>query len=144
MSNVFKPRRDFCYTLLFVLGLVFCVSIAVLSEVFLEGIMRHIIPVILGIVAIFMVLLFVRVKYIVDEKYCTIIFGFITFKFKKKDIVFIKEVNKLTKSFSLSKKCLLLSFGKDETKKFNKIYISPKDEKGFLNEFSVGGGANES
>lgn len=144
MSNVFKPRRDFCYTLLFALGLVFCVSISVLSEVFLGGIMRHIIPVILGLVAIFMILLFVRVKYIVDENYCTIIFGFITFKFKKKDVVFIKEVNKLTKSFSLSKKCLLLSFGKDETKKFNKIYLSPKDENGFLNEFSVGGGANES
>ncbi len=144
MRKVYKPKRDFCYTSLFAVGLVLCASISVLSEIFLDSTMRHIIPVILGLLAVLVTLLFVRVKYIVDENYCTIIFGFITFKFKKKDIIFIKQVNKLTKSFSLSKKCLLLSFGKDDTKKFNKIYLSPKDENGFLKEFSVGGEASES
>lgn len=144
MSKVYRVKRDAIFTTFLVVIIILCVSISVLAEVFLDSAMRHIIPAILGIVAFLMIILYVRVWYEVDDKNVTIVFGFIRFEIKRRDIINAERINRLTKNFSLAKRCIKLSFGKNERRKFNKVYISPKLENEFLNELNFGGKSNES
>lgn len=144
MSKIYKAKRDAIFTTFFVVMIILCASISVLAEIFLDSAMRHIIPVILGIVAFFMIILYVRVWYEVDDKNVTIVFGYIRFEIKKSDIINAEKINRLTKNFSLAKRCIELSFGKNERRKFNKVYISPKLEDEFLNELNLRGKSNES
>ena len=134
MKKVFYAKRSPFYVVGYITIISIIVLVLVCSEAFIVGAMRHIIPAILGLVAVLVSVFYFRLYYEISENYLTIVFGFLKIEIIKSDIVKIEEVKKITKSFALSSKCLCLYYGKSTTRKFNKFYVSPKNENEFIIE----------
>lgn len=137
MKKVFYPKRDAFYISAYIIIMLVIITIMVFSELFISGIMRHIMLVIMGIVGVILSVFYFRLKYVVSDSFLTIIFGFLKIDIKKSDILNIEKVKKVTKSFALSRECICIYYGKSQYRKYNKFYLSPKNTEDFINE--IGG-----
>lgn len=135
MSKVFYPRRDAFYIIVYIFIMLSIIAIMVLSELLIEGIMRHIMLVIIGVVGVILSVFYFRLKYIISDNFLTIIFGFLKIDIKKSDVMSIEKTKKITKSFALSRESICVYYGKSQYRKYNKFYISPKNTEEFINEF---------
>lgn len=137
MKKVFYPKRDAFYISAYIIIVLVIIAIMVLAELLIEGTMRHIMLVIMGIAGVILSVFYFRLKYIVSDSFLTIIFGFLKIDIKKSDILNIEKVKKITKSFALSRECLCIYYGKSQYRKYNKFYLSPRNTEDFISE--IGG-----
>lgn len=137
MKKVFYPKRDAFYISAYIVIMLVIIAIMVLAELLIEGTMRHIMLVIMGIAGVILSVFYFRLKYIVSDSFLTIIFGFLKIDIKKSDILNIEKVKKITKSFALSRECLCIYYGKSQYRKYNKFYLSPRNTEDFISE--IGG-----
>lgn len=137
MKKVFYPKRDAFYISAYIFIMLVIIAIMVLAELLIEGTMRHIMLVIMGIVGVILSVFYFRLKYIVSDSFLTIIFGFLKIDIKKSDILNIEKVKKVTKSFALSRECLCIYYGKSQYRKYNKFYLLPRNTEDFISE--IGG-----
>lgn len=137
MKKVFYPKRDAFYISAYIIIVLVIITIMVLAELLIEGTMRHIMLVIMGIAGVILSVFYFRLKYIVSDSFLTIIFGFLKIDIKKSDILNIEKVKKVTKSFALSRECLCIYYGKSQYRKYNKFYLSPRNTEDFISE--IGG-----
>lgn len=137
MKKVFYPKRDAFYISAYIVIMLAIIAIMVLAELLIEGTMRHIMLVIMGIAGVILSVFYFRLKYIVSDSFLTIIFGFLKIDIKKSDILNIEKVKKITKSFALSRECLCIYYGKSQYRKYNKFYLSPRNTEDFISE--IGG-----
>lgn len=137
MKKVFYPKRDAFYIRAYIIIMLVIIAIMVLAELLIEGTMRHIMLVIMGIAGVILSVFYFRLKYIVSDSFLTIIFGFLKIDIKKSDILNIEKVKKITKSFALSRECLCIYYGKSQYRKYNKFYLSPRNTEDFISE--IGG-----
>lgn len=137
MKKVFYPKRDAFYISAYIVIMLVIVAIMVLAELLIEGTMRHIMLVIMGVVGVILSVFYFRLKYIVSDRFLTIIFGFLKIDIKKSDILNIEKVKKITKSFALSRECICIYYGKSQYRKYNKFYLSPRNTEDFISE--IGG-----
>lgn len=137
MKKVFYPKRDAFYISAYIIVMLVIITIMVFSELFISGIMRHIMLVIMGIVGVILSVFYFRLKYVVSDSFLTIIFGFLKIDIKKSDILNIEKVKKVTKSFALSRECICIYYGKSQYRKYNKFYLSSKNTEDFISE--IGG-----
>lgn len=137
MKKVFYPKRDAFYISAYIIIVLVIITIIVLAELLIEGTMRHIMLVIMGIAGVILSVFYFRLKYIVSDSFLTIIFGFSKIDIKKSDILNIEKVKKVTKSFALSRECLCIYYGKSQYRKYNKFYLSPRNTEDFISE--IGG-----
>lgn len=137
MKKVFYPKRDAFYISAYIIIVLVIITIMVLAELLIEGTMRHIMLVIMGIAGVILSVFYFRLKYVVSDSFLTIIFGFLKIDIKKSDILNIEKVKKVTKGFALSRECLCIYYGKSQYRKYNKFYLSPRNTEDFISE--IGG-----
>ena len=137
MKKVFYPKRDAFYISAYIIIVLVIITIMGLAELLIEGTMRHIMLVIMGIAGVILSVFYFRLKYVVSDSFLTIIFGFLKIDIKKSDILNIEKVKKVTKGFALSRECLCIYYGKSQYRKYNKFYLSPRNTEDFISE--IGG-----
>ena len=135
MNKVFYPKRDAFFISAYIITMLIVIAIMILSELFVKGVLRHIILVIISIAGSILTVFYFRLRYIITDDYLTVIFGFIKIDIKKSDIINIEMVKRITKSFALSRNCICVYYGKSQYRKYNKFYLSPKNTEEFIKEF---------
>lgn len=121
---IFKAKRDWFYWLALIINMV--VGGIIIYGLWKYDFLSKVICVFVGLEMVFAITMFSRCYYVAGEDNLKLVIGLISISIPYKDILIMTKVKHISLSFSLSIKCIGLSFGKNLKHKFNTFYISPK------------------
>lgn len=128
----FRARVDAIYICIYLLNLLVGAICGILLFSIDINFMVILFSVLLGIEIVIVSFMIVNCYYIIEESTLKLVIGFVSLTIKIRDIREIKFSKNMAFSFALARQRIELKLGDSDRKKFNRVYISPKDSENFI------------